>query len=605
MSIPYVSERAVSLSASPLGAFLSDQGLTFRLWSSHAQHAAVVLYQPIEEQERRMLAPHGQGMFEATFPDLGPGTRYKFELDGQLYPDPYARWLPDGVHGPSTVVESNYLFQHARPQHRPDELVIYELHIGTFTPEGTYRAAAERLPHLRDLGITCLELLPLSSFPGRWGWGYDGVAHFAPFAPYGTPEELQAFIDQAHGYGLTVLLDMVYNHFGPDGNYLSAYSPEYFTSAHPTPWGTAPDYTQPFMRRLTLDSALHWLHTYRFDGFRLDATHAIVDPSAEHLLRELARVVHDYGSTIGNRLFLFCEDDRNLPDLVTHDGMDGVWADDFHHQVRVLLTGQRDGYYAGYQPSVTELARCIDRGWLYEGQYWLPGQHHPRGRRADALEGFNFVYCIQNHDQIGNRAWGERLQDGVGQAGFWAASVLLLFLPMTPLLFQGQEWMAQTPFQFFSDHQGELGRQVSEGRKAEFADFEAFGQGEGVAAVPDPQASSTFQNSKLNWRELSQAPHVQTLRLYQDLLRLRRDDPVLNQSARQTLRAGSYGDLLWVERRHAGERRVLLVNFSDQLVPLSELDALALGNALSILRTGEGSPTVINGKEAVILAATL
>ncbi|MFB9991302.1 malto-oligosyltrehalose trehalohydrolase [Deinococcus oregonensis] len=605
MPVTSFSERSVSLSAPPLGSFLSDHGLTFRLWSSHARHAAVVLYSGLEEQERRALTPVGQGIFEATFPDLTSGTQYKFEVEGQVYPDPYARWLPHGVHGPATVLESEYSFQHARPQRRPDELVIYELHIGTFTPEGTYRAAAERLPHLRDLGVTCLELLPLSSFPGRWGWGYDGVAHFAPFAPYGTPEELQAFVDQAHGYGLTVLLDMVYNHFGPDGNYLSAYSPEYFTSAHSTPWGAAPDYTNPLMRRLALDSALHWLQTYGFDGFRLDATHAIVDSSEEHLLSELAQLVHQYGSDHDSRLFLFCEDDRNLPDLVTHDGMDGVWADDFHHQVRVLLTGQRDGYYAGYQLSVTDLARCIERGWLYEGQYWLPGQHHPRGRRADALEAFNFVYCIQNHDQIGNRAWGERLQDDAGQAGFWAASVLLLFLPMTPLLFQGQEWMAQTSFQFFSDHQGELGRLVSEGRKAEFAGFEAFGQGAGGAAVPDPQDMGTFQNSKLDWSELAQDRHAQTLTLYQNLLRLRRDDPVLSQSSRQTLRAGSYGDLLWVERRHAGERRIALVNFSDQPVPLSELDPLALGRALPLLRTGEEHPTVIGGKEAVIFAAFL
>ncbi|WP_229780636.1 malto-oligosyltrehalose trehalohydrolase [Deinococcus malanensis] len=589
-----MSDSAVIERPPSLGAVPGPEGTTFRMWSTHAREAALMVYDG-DRASRRPLQAAGQGVFEGTFADLGPGTRYKFEVSGQAFPDPYARWLPEGVHGPAVVWASSYVPRHAPPQRQRHELVIYELHVGTFTPEGTYRAAAKRLGHLRDLGITAIELLPLSAFPGQRGWGYDGVAHFAPFAPYGPPEDLQAFIDEAHGHGLLVLLDMVYNHFGPDGNYLGAYSPQYFTPAHQTPWGSAPDYTQPFMRQLAVDSAEHWLRTYGFDGFRLDATHEIVDTSEQHILSELTGRTHAWGQERGAATFVFCEDDRNFPPLVQDTGADGIWTDDFHHQVRVVLTGEQDGYYAAYRPDVADLARCIERGWLYEGQPW-PLSGKPRGLASDGLDAPAFVYCIQNHDQIGNRATGDRLQETAGEEGFLAASALLLFLPMTPLLFQGQEWMASTPFQFFSDFSGDLGRQVTEGRLAEFAGFEGFG----AHTVPDPQAPSTFRHSTLDWAEPRNDVHARVLEVYRKLLRLRREDPVLGHASRGELQAGSAGPVLWVERRLGRQRRLLLVNFGQETAGVRDSLPYSLEGAHELLNTSASGDSGVPAFSAVL-----
>ncbi|PYE53121.1 malto-oligosyltrehalose trehalohydrolase [Deinococcus yavapaiensis] len=593
-----LSTRAVP----PLGAFVTDEGVTFRLWTTTASEARVVLYHDDGRSDPRPLRFAGNGVFEGTFEDVRDGARYKFELDGQAYPDPYARWLPDGVHGPAVVWTSTTAFRHAAPPSRPGDLVIYEVHVGTFTPEGTYRAATEKLPHLRALGVTCVELMPLSSFPGERGWGYDGVAHFAPFAPYGPLEDLRTFVDEAHALGLRVILDVVYNHFGPDGNYLYAYSPEYFTSEHKTPWGDALNYSNPFMRRLALDSAEHWLRTFGFDGLRLDATHEIHDEHPPHFLSELAAHVRAVGDELGTRPVLFCEDDRNLPDLVTTFGMNGAWADDFHHQVRVLLTGERDGYFACYRPVVSDLARCIERGWLYEGQTWPLGEPRPRGASARALPASSFVYCIQNHDQIGNRALGDRLQATAGEDGFLMASALLLFLPMTPLLFQGQEWMAATPFQYFSDHAGELGRLVTQGRLAEFGAFEAFNDPDAATRVPDPQARSTFENSKLDWSELERSEHARVLTLYRALLRLRRDDPVLAHASRDALEAGASDEVLWVQRTHAEDRRVLLVNFSGAPVAWTDVRGVPLDDLQPLLSTSSTAQNHLPAKSAVLLA---
>jgi maltooligosyltrehalose trehalohydrolase len=591
---------ATQQQAPQLGAIVTPEGVTFRLWSTKAHDAHVVLYHDGGREDRRPLKAVGNGVFEATFADVRPGARYKFDIGGPAFPDPYARWLPEGPHGPGVVWQSNYQFKNKAPNLRRDQLVIYEIHVGTFTPEGTYLAAAAKLPHLKELGITCIEMMPISTFPGRRGWGYDGVDHFAPFAPYGTPEELQAFVDQAHGLGIAVLLDMVYNHFGPDANYLSAYSPEYFTKHHKTPWGDALDYTNPFMRRLAVDSAEHWLREFRFDGFRLDATHEIHDESQPHFLEELADRVHHLREELGTPHFLFCEDDRNWPGLVTRFHMDGMWADDFHHQTRILLTGERDGYFAAYEASVAALAKCINRGWTYEGQTWTVGTPRQRGNPADELAASNFVYTIQNHDQIGNRAVGDRLQEKSGIDGFLAASALLLFLPMTPLLFQGQEWMASTPFLYFSDHEGKLGEAVSKGRISEFGHFEAFKSGK--IKVPDPQADQTFNDSKLNWAEINEAEHARVLDCYKQLLRLRQSDPVLTHSSRNDMKAGASGDVLWVERHHAGQRRVLLVNFGKTAVAIADVKGASLDGAKPLLSTSGETGGQLPPKTAVILA---
>lgn len=580
-----------------LGAIVTPSGVVFRVWSTRAKSVEVIFYDAAEREERRPLTPVGNDVYEAFFADVKAGQAYKFSIGGPAFPDPYARSMPQGPHGASVVWQSSYHFKHRAPELRPSQLVIYELHVGTFTPQGTYRAAAAKLPYLKDLGVNCIEMMPISSFAGQRGWGYDGVAHFAPFAGYGPPEDLQAFVDEAHAQGLVVLLDMVLNHFGPDGNYLSAYSPEYFTSAHKTPWGDALNYTNPFMRRLALDSAEHWLHAFRLDGFRLDATHEIFDDGELHVLEELAQHVHRLQDVSGTPHFLFCEDDRNWPGLVTRFKMDGMWSDDFHHQLRIVLTGERDGYFGAYDPSVSALARCITRGWTYEGQTWAIGKPRARGNPATELLAANLVYTIQNHDQIGNRALGDRLQIKAGTDGFLLASALLLFLPMTPLIFQGQEWMTKTPFLYFSDHGGELGRAITKGRIAEFGHFESFQND--AAVVPDPQAEQTFLASKLDWHESAAAPHADVLNLYKQLLHLRQTDSVLANGGRQHLTAGSTGDVLWVVRHFQGPRRLLMINFGHEAVAVCDVNSSTDGGEIVLSLAGATCET-LPGRSALI-----
>ena len=553
---------------SRLGAHLlpGRQQTRFRVWSTLASQVQV----RVNGELHPMEALPGE-YFEAVLP-VGAGARYQFVLDGQAVPDPYARSLPDGVHGEAEVADlSAFAWQHTDWAGLPlDGCVFYELHVGTFTPQGTFRAALERLPYLKDLGVTAIQLMPLAAFPGARGWGYDGVALYAPFAPYGRPEDVMAFVDAAHGLGLAVFVDVVYNHFGPDGNYLPSYSPSYFTDRFHTAWGQGLDYAEKHMRRYVTGNARMWLEDYRMDGLRLDATAAMQDDSDVHILCELASAVH----ALGGLHVMLAEDHRNHPALVTGYGLDGIWVDDFHHEVRVSLTGEHEGYYGGFQGGAAELAQVINRGWKYEGQFWnVPGEEHHRGEPADALEAPSFVYCIQNHDQVGNRALGDRLHQsqGVTLEEYLGASTLLLTLPMTPLLFQGQEWAAGTPFPFFSDHHGELGHLVSEGRRREFAYFSGF-SGENV---PDPQAGATFQSAKLDWSEPAAGEHARTLALYRTLLRLRREDPVLSVRSRQAVRAGSLdvpgeagatghrAGTLWVQWTTPQGTRALLWNLGE------------------------------------------
>jgi maltooligosyltrehalose trehalohydrolase len=558
------------VTAPRLGAVPGAAGVRFSAFLDPEKKCSVRLFDAAGRASRTLpLEALGDGYFSSEVTGAAVGDLYKLVVDGQEWPDPYARFLPQGVHGPARVEASSYVFEHAAPAVRPlSQHVIYELHVGTFTPEGTYAAAAQRLSYLAELGVTTLELMPISSFPGQRGWGYDGVAHFAPYAPYGEPDELRRFIDAAHGHGLAVLLDVVYNHFGPSGNYLGCYSQRYFTSEYHTPWGEAPRFGDTPMRRYVLDNALYWLKEFRFDGLRLDATHAIVDPSPKHVLQELAERVRERVP----QATLIVEDERNEPELVTKLGYDAIWADDFHHQLRVTLTGERDGYYGGYTPGVEGIARSIERGWLYEGQPSI-GSGKPRGKAASALDAQAFVYCIQNHDQIGNRALGERLHHDVTLDAYCLASTLLLFLPMTPLLFMGQEWAASTPFLYFTDHDAELGAQVTAGRRREFAHFAAFAEPARQAAIPDPQLAATFERSKLLWQERGLEPHARVLSLYRELLALRRQHPVLAGSARRAyLTAVGEGDLLAVLRRGAPSQQplLLLANFGQSSRLLSE-----------------------------------
>jgi maltooligosyltrehalose trehalohydrolase len=551
-----------------LGARWVGGETRFGLYATGVESCAVRLFdaQGVARTTHPMQALGG-GYYEASVAEARPGTLYKFVLHGRELPDPYARALPFGVHGPARVAPAQYSPKNPPVTPSLAEQVIYELHVGTFTREGTYDAARQHLGYLAGLGVTAIELMPVASFAGARGWGYDGVAHYAPFAPYGSPDDLRRLVDEAHGYGLAVILDVVYNHFGPSGNYLSAYSPDYF-AGEATPWGEAPNFACPAMRRYAVENAIYWLEEFGFDGLRLDAIHAIVDSSEEHVLRELTAAVQQ----LGKRL-LFAEDERNDPATVTSLGFDAIWADDFHHQVRVTLTRENDGYYAAYRPGAQGIADAINGGWIYRGQTY-PRTGKPRGRPALGLLAESLVYCIQNHDQIGNRAFGDRLSAAVSIEAYRAASMLLLLLPMTPLLFMGQEWAATTPFLYFTDHEGDLGRAIVEGRREEFRGFAAFDDPTTRARVPDPQALATFEASKLDWRERADPLRAGVLDLYRELLYLRRSDPVLRHGSREGLRAEVTGDVLVVSRRWGGDVRVLCVNFGASA---AALDRLALG----------------------------
>jgi maltooligosyltrehalose trehalohydrolase len=549
-----------------LGARVVELGTHFGLFAEPCARAAVRFFAPDGTSLGDFaMQPLGGGYFGAAVPGVTHGALYKFVLDGRELTDPFARFLPQGVHGPAQVVANRFAWRHDGVSRPLAQQVIYELHVGTFSAEGTYAGVAARLPALAALGVTTIELLPVAAFPGRRGWGYDGVALYAPFAPYGTPDQLRALVDAAHGLGLGVLLDVVYNHFGPSGNYLPSYSPGFLATERSTGWGAVLDYTLPALRRAVVENARYWLDEFRFDGLRLDATHAIEDPSARHILRSIAEAARELPGKI-----IIAEDERNDPALVAEHGLDAIWADDFHHQVRVTLTEEKDGYYAAYRPGVSELARTIDRGWLYEGQVYGP-TGRSRGTPAGSLAASAFVYCIQNHDQVGNRALGERLCATVSAEQYRAVSTLLLFLPMTPLLFMGQEWAASSPFLYFTDHDEDLGRLVREGRRREFEGFDAFRDPAARERIPDPQAEATFAASKLHWEERLVGEHARALALYRAALALRASDPVLTTSGREGLRAEAAGDVLVVRRTSPAGERVLLVNFSAEPVEIATL----------------------------------
>ncbi len=498
-----------------LGALVREGETLFRVWSPEAERLDVVFADRAVEMRQV-----GGGYFEAV-DNARAGTRYRIRRDGgDAFPDPASRFQPEGVHSPSEVVDPRaYVWKDGRWSGIPqEELVFYELHVGTFSPEGTFDGVRTRLSYLKDLGVTAVELMPVADFPGRWNWGYDHAALYAPSRAYGRPDDLRRLVDEAHAMEMAIFFDVIYNHLGPDGAYLAAFAPM-FTDRHQTPWGNAinlDDVHSEGVRGLFIDNALHWLSEYHVDGLRLDATHAIVDDSEVHFLQELAEAVA--GIDEGPRRFLIAEDSRNLNHIIRprNDGgygIDGVWTDDFHHQVRHITAGDSEGYYADFVDMNTqELASTVEKGWFYEGQ---PSRYtgKPRGTDASVIRPDQCVVCIQNHDQVGNRPQGKRLHHEIPIPLYRAASALLLFAPELPLLFMGQEWATSSPFQFFTDHNEELGRLVTEGRKKEFEGFSGF-----KGDVPDPQDPSTFDRSRLNWDEIDEEQHRGTLNLYRDLL---------------------------------------------------------------------------------------
>jgi maltooligosyltrehalose trehalohydrolase len=451
---------------------------------------------------------------------------YAFSLnDGQPLPDPRSPFQPHGVHGFSRPVDhSSFQWRHAQWQPAPlSSAIIYECHIGTFTPSGTFDAAIEHLGDLRDLGVTHVELMPVCEFPGARGWGYDGVDLFAPHHSYGGPDAMKRFVDAAHGHDLAVILDVVYNHLGPEGNYLAKFGP-YFTHRYHTPWGDAvnlDDRESDEVRRFFCDNALMWLRDYRIDGLRLDAIHAIFDASAIPFLEQLGVEVHGLEAEVGRNLAVIAESDLNQPQIVTPReaggiGLDAQWNDDFHHALHTILTGETTGYLADFG-LVAQLAKCLTRGFVYDGIY-SKSRRRTHGRPVLTLSAHRFVAFMQNHDQVGNRAMGERLGHLVTMDQLKISAALLLTAPFIPMLFQGEEWNASSPFQYFTDFQDSaLAESVRKGRKAEFASFVAD-----TSKVPDPQATDTFERSRLNWNERDRGEHREILEWYRQLIGLRR-----------------------------------------------------------------------------------
>jgi maltooligosyltrehalose trehalohydrolase len=524
------------------------------------------------------LESRGDGTQERLIPGAGAGDLYSYVIDGARRPDPASRFQPDGVHGPSEVIDPDP-FRWRRdswPLERQN-LVIYELHVGTFTDRGTFAAARERLPELQALGVTAIELMPVAEFPGRRNWGYDGVGLYAPSHHYGRPDDLRALVDAAHRLGIAVLLDVVYNHLGPEGAYLPQFQPEYLTDRHETPWGSAVNLDgpgAPTVRSFIVDNAVHWVREYRLDGLRLDATHSLHDDSRTHIVSEIAAAVR---TAAGRPVAIFAEDHRNLSPLVEARerggwGLDGIWADDFHHVVQCRLAGDAHGYYMDYSGSTDELARTLTQGWLFTGQHSRhSGQR--RGTDPSSTPMDRFLVCLQNHDQIGNRAAGDRLHHTIDHASWRAVSTLLLTSPMTPLLFMGQEWAASAPFQYFTDLEPQLGRLVTEGRRREFEDFPEFADRSALARIPDPQDPATFERSRLDWSERASPAHAGCLALYTELLRLRRTHRALAASEAVSADAEAAGeDAVVLRREDEGRRFVIVVRLAGAGPVVVEVD---------------------------------
>jgi maltooligosyltrehalose trehalohydrolase len=553
-----------------------DGSARWRVWAPRAQQVELVL---LDGDQRRAVAMQREerGFFHHTEANVPEGQRYAYRLDGgPERPDPCSLWQPDSVHGPSAVVHPerfSWTDHNWRGVPRGD-LVFYELHVGTFTPQGTFEAVISRLNELRDLGVTAVEIMPVGQFPGSRNWGYDGVLPYAAQNSYGGPHGLQKLVDACHAAGLAIFLDVVYNHFGPEGNYLAEFGP-YFTDHYKTPWGKAVNFDGPgsdSVRDYVLNNARLWLEEFHFDGLRIDAVHAIYDFSARHILRDLQEAAEDAARRCGRAIHLIAESDLNDPRLLyprTHGGhqLAGQWSDDFHHAVHAFLTRERSGYYQDFGQA-RQIAGALARPFVYAGDY-SPYRDRKHGAPPEGLTGDRFIVCLQNHDQVGNRAPGDRLPSLLGNpAKQRLASSLLLLSPYLPLLFMGEEYGEDNPFPFFcSFGDPDLIEAVRQGRKQEFA--ELVGQGE----VPDPQAEATFASARLSWSWPQGTARAELRRLYQDLLAARREWPALRNFEGRTARllpnaeTGLVLELLRGPTASDKQARILF-NLSEQTQPL-------------------------------------
>jgi malto-oligosyltrehalose trehalohydrolase len=553
----------------PFGAEFQPGGsVRFSLWAPNQERVGIELHDAAPALPMRREA---DGWHRLTTDRAGPGSRYRFILaDGVPVPDPASRYQAADVHGPSEVIDPREYPWRDHDWHGRswNTSVIYELHIGSFTEAGTFLGAIERLGHLAELGVTVLELMPVADFPGRRNWGYDGVLPFAPDSSYGRPEHLKSLIDAAHARELMVILDVVYNHFGPEGNYLSLYAPQFFNARHQTPWGAAINFDADgshTVREFFIHNALYWLEEFHLDGLRLDAVHAIVDGSPVHILDELAQRVRS--AALPRSAHLILENEHNQARWLRRDSRgnaalyDAQWNDDAHHVLHVAASGESEGYYADYIGHTDRFA--------FQGEL-MPYRGTERGECSMQLPPAAFVAFIQNHDQIGNRALGERLSTIADPAAVRAVTALYLLLPQIPLLFMGEEWHSRRPFQFFCDFGAELGDAVRNGRRQEFARFEAFRDASRRESIPDPQAEQTFDDSKLDWERLAAPAHGATLRWYRDLLTVRRRHiapllPSLTQAGEFSI--VDDGALMVRWRAATGAELTLMANLSARTTP--------------------------------------
>jgi malto-oligosyltrehalose trehalohydrolase len=581
----------------PFGAeYREDGSVHFCLWAPAAREVDLCLGDS-EKIQRVSLGRREQGLFETVTENAKPGTPYCFQINrGRQVPDPASRFQPRDVHGPSEIIDPTFFdWQDGDWRGRRwEEAVLYELHVGAFTTAGTFLSACERLDYLADLGVTAIELMPIADFPGRRNWGYDGVFPFAPDSNYGRPEDLKQFVQNAHHRGIMVLLDVVYNHFGPEGNYLDLYAPQFFTDRHKTPWGNGINFDGPesrIVRDFFINNALYWLTEYNFDGLRLDAVHAIIDDSTPHILTELAEVIR---STVdpGRQIHLVLENDRNQSrylrraDRCQPKTYTAQWNDDIHHALHVLVTGERDGYYVDYaQRPIEQLGRCLTEGFAYQGEVSLHRNGEARGESTAGLPLTAFISLLQNHDQVGNRAFGERITTDAEPQAVRAAVAILLLAPSPPLLFMGEEFGTETPFPFFCDFQKDLAAAVTAGRRNEFARFTKFSDPASREGIPDPNADKTFEASILDWKELSEPTHQEWLSFYRHLLALRREYvvPRLSKTCRIAATYKSHGNagLMATFECPDSSRLTLLANLSQ--APISDWTPLPTGSSTAHL----------------------
>lgn len=565
----------------------------FRLWARPNARIELVLQHGCSAHSVQMERQPG-GMYETHVAGVGAGTRYWYKIDGAgPFPDPASRYQPLGAHGPSELIAQPDALGSIADFHPPPmrELILYELHIGAFTPAGTFLGAIEKLDHLRSLGITAIELMPIADFAGSRNWGYDGVCPYAPAHSYGTPTDLRALVREAHRLEIAVLLDVVYNHLGPDGAYQATFAPAFYSNKHKTPWGDGLNFdtkANEMVRAYFIGSALMWIGDYHFDGLRVDAAHAIRDDSSLPFLTELTERIHGTARSLGREVFVIAEDERNerslvLPPAEGGNGFDAVWSDDFHHHLRHRLAGDNDGYYRGFDGKTQNIAATINEGWFFHGQP-VGDTGKSRGTTPMGLSRESRLFCIQNHDQIGNRAFGERLSSQISRPQYYAATALLLLAPEIPLLFMGQEWAAPEPFLYFTDHNKQLGELVTGGRRREFEHFAGFKDEAQRQKIPDPQSKETFLASKLDWDLRLLPDHAACLRWYEYLLRVRKHIVPKARFSGSLALTNEIVLLKWQSSRGELSAAIALGDFASAVIP--DL------RGMKLMQTSEDDPFV-------------